>query len=331
MKMQAAILTEARTPFKIETVDVEAPRAGEVLVKMAAAGICHSDWHAVEGKASFPPPMILGHEGAGMVEAVGEGVTRVRPGDHVTLSWKACCGSCHYCRNDMSSICDAHDAEILAGLQSDGSTRIAWRGEPLYVLGGIGTFAEYVVGREESCVPVRKDVPLEVAALVGCAVSTGVGAAMYTAQVRAGQSVVVFGAGGVGLNILQGAALCGADPIIAVDANSAKMEMARDFGATHSLLSDENVVARVKKLTGGRGADHAFESVGLPSLQEIALEATSPGGVLTFVGITPEGSAPKLEGNHIIFSEKQIRGSCYGSINPARDFGCSWICTRRAS
>ena len=197
MQMQAAILTEAQTPFRIETVEVESPKFGEVLVKMAASGICHSDWHLVAGKSSFPPPIILGHEGAGIVEAVGEGVKRVRPGDHVTLSWKACCGECFYCQNNMSSICNANDTEVFAGLQSDGTTRITWNGEPLFVLAGIGTFAEYVVARQENCVPIRKDVPLEVAALVGCAVSTGVGA---------GLSAAVYGAGGVGLNIIQGAA-----------------------------------------------------------------------------------------------------------------------------
>ena len=320
MKMQAAILTAAKTPFRIETVDLESPRAGEVLVKMAAAGICHSDWHSVEGKNAFPAPMILGHEGAGIVEAVGDGVTQVKPGDHVTLSWKACCGECFYCQNDMSSICNTHDTEVLAGLQSDGATRVSWEGEPVYVLAGIGTFAEYVVGRQESFVPIRADVPLEVAALVGCAVSTGVGAAMYTAEVRAGQSVAVYGAGGVGLNIIQGAALCGADPIIAVDVNSAKMELARDFGATHTLFSDESTIEGIRALTAGRGADHVFESVGIPALQQGALEAARPGGILTIVGITPDESALSWSGNHIIGAEKKIRGSCYGSINPARDF-----------
>ena len=163
MQMQAAILTEAHTPFKIETVDVEAPKAGEVLVKMAASGVCHSDWHIVAGKAAFPSPMILGHEGAGVVETVGEGVTRMRPGDHVTLSWKACCGECFYCQNDAPSICDTHAAEVNAGVQTDGTSRISWNGEPVYILGGLGVFAEYVIARDVSCVPVRKDVPLEVA------------------------------------------------------------------------------------------------------------------------------------------------------------------------
>ncbi len=320
MQMQAAILTEAHSPFTIETVTIDPPKAGEVLVKMQAAGVCHSDWHIVAGKADFPAPIILGHEGAGIVEAIGEGVSRVQPGDHVALSWKACCGACFYCQNDQPALCDTHQNEVVAGLMSDGSSRIHWRGQPVYNFGGLSAFAEYAVAREVSVVPIRKDVPLEVAALVGCAVSTGVGAAMYTAEVRAGQSVAVFGAGGVGLNILQGAALCGADPIIAVDINSAKMEIARDFGATHSLISDAAVVAEIQKLTAGRGADHCFESVGIPALQERAIEAVRPGGIVTLVGITPQDSRTSFLGQVLTCSERKIRGSFYGSVNPNRDF-----------
>ena len=204
MQMQAAILTEAHTPFLIETVDVGATKTGEVLVKVAAAGVCHSDWHLVAGKAPFPAPMILGHEGAGIVEAVGEGVTRVQPGDHVALSWKACCGHCFYCQNDQPAICNTHAAEVEGGVQNDGTSRIEWRGDDVYILGGLGVFAEYVVIREVSCVPIPKDVPLEVAALVGCAVPMGVGAAMYTAAVRPGQSVAIFWRGWRGTEHLAG-------------------------------------------------------------------------------------------------------------------------------
>jgi NDMA-dependent alcohol dehydrogenase len=318
--MQAAVLTEAHSPFKIETVEIDPPKAGEVLVKMAATGICHSDWHIVAGKADFPSPIILGHEGAGIVEAVGAGVARVQPGDHVTLSFRASCGECFYCQNDQASICENDLDEVIAGVLGDGSSRISWRGEPVYILAGLGAFAEYIVCREVSVVSVRKDVPLEVAALVGCAVSTGVGAAMFTAEVRAGQSVAVFGAGGVGLNIIQGAALCGADPIIAVDTSSNKMEIAREFGATHTLYSDDSTVGEIQAITGGRGADHVFESVGLSFLQERGLDATRPGGALTLVGLTPVGSDTNLPGAIITRTEKVIRGSFYGSVNANRDF-----------
>ena len=320
MKMQAAILTKINTPFQIETVDLAPPQAGEVLVKMAASGVCHSDWHVVEGLSYFPLPIICGHEGAGIVEAVGEGVANLQPGDHVSLNFRAYCGSCFYCQNGKPNLCEVYSPVLRSGLQKDGTSRINWRGEPVYIMTGLGCFAEYVVIPEVAAVPVRQDVPLEVAALVGCAVSTGVGAAMYTADVRPGESAAVYGAGGVGLNIIMGAALCGADPIIAIDTNSTKMEIAREFGATHTLYSDETTVEQIQELTDGRGADHVFESVGLQTLQETAFEATRPGGTLTLVGLTPVGSGTNLPGAVITRTEKVIRGSFYGSVHPQRDF-----------
>ena len=320
MQMQAAILNEANTPFSIETVELEAPKTGEVLIKMAAAGVCHSDWHVVEGLSYFPMPIICGHEGAGIVEDIGEGVTRVNPGDHVTLSFRANCGNCFYCQNNKPNLCEVYTPVLKSGLLKDGSSRISRNGEPIHIMTGLGCFAEYVVIPEDACVPVREDVPLEVAALVGCAVSTGVGAAIYTADVRPGQSVAVYGAGGVGLNIIMGAVMCGADPIIAVDTNSSKMEIAREFGATHTLYSDDRTVEQIQDLTEGRGADHVFESVGLTSLQETAFDATRPGGTLTLVGLTPVGSGTNLPGSVITRTEKVIRGSFYGSVLPQRDF-----------
>lgn len=320
MQMRAAILNEANTPFCIETVELEAPKTGEVLVKMVASGVCHSDWHVVEGLSYFPMPIICGHEGAGLVESVGEGVTRVAPGDHVSLNFRANCGNCFYCQRGKPQLCEVYTPILRSGLMKDGTSRISRNGEPIHIMTGLGCFAEYVVIPEAGCVPVRKDVPLEVAALVGCAVSTGVGAAMYTADVKAGQSVAVYGAGGVGLNIIMGAALCGADPIIAVDTNSSKMEIAREFGATDTLYSDGSTVQRIQALTQGRGADHVFESVGLTSLQETAFDATRPGGTLTLVGLTPVGSGTNLPGSVITRAEKVIRGSFYGSVLPQRDF-----------
>ena len=320
MQMQAAILTDLNTPFLVETVELAAPRTGEVLVKMAASGICHSDWHVVDGSIPLPKPIICGHEGAGVVEAVGEGVARVQPGDHVTLSFRANCGDCFYCQNDKPNLCATFDPILKSGLPADGESRISWNGAPVYKMAGLGCFAEYVIVPQEALVAVRDDVPLEIAALVGCAVSTGVGAAMYTAGVRPGQSVAVYGAGGVGLNIIMGAQLAGADPIIAVDVNNAKMEIAREFGATHSLYSDETTADQVQALTGGRGADHVFESVGLSGLQEAAFAALRPGGTLTLVGIAPSTSVMELSGAEITRTEKVVRGSFYGSVHPQRDF-----------
>ena len=319
LKMQAAILTAPNRPFRIETVTLDAPKAGEVLVKIAAGGVCRSDWRVAIGTAPKPMPIITGHEGAGIVEDVGPGVRRVRPGDQVTLTWAPICGECFYCQRGRANLCAAYRPAIATGLLDDGTGRIHWKGEPVYILAGLGSFAEYAVVREASCVPIPRDLPLDVAALAGCAVATGVGAAVYTAGVRAGESVAVLGAGGIGLNIIQGAQLCGAHPIIAIDANESKLALAKQFGATHALRSDETTVEQIQALTGGRGVDYAFEAVGIPQLQERAFAATRPGGTLTLVGTAPAGSRTNLPGAIITRSEKIIRGCSYGSVNPQRD------------
>lgn len=319
MQMQAAILTQPNAPFRIESVTIDPPQAGEVLVKIAASGVCRSDWRVAIGTAPKPMPIIVGHEGAGLVTAVGPGVTRVAVGDHVALSWAPGCGDCFYCYNAKPNLCDSYRKLLASGLQADGRSRIHWDGRPVHILAGLGSFAEYAVVRQESCLPVRRDAPLELVALVGCAVATGVGAAMFTADIRPGQSAAVFGAGGIGLNIIQGARLCGAYPVIAVDINDRKMEIARQFGATHCLFSDEMAVAEIQALTAGRGADYTFEALGLPSLQERAFDALRPGGVLTLVGTAPADSSTNLPGAIITRTEIVIRGSSYGSVNPPRD------------
>ncbi|MBZ0284147.1 MAG: Zn-dependent alcohol dehydrogenase [Anaerolineae bacterium] len=320
MKIQAALLLGAHQPFRVEELELEEPRTSEVLVKIAASGVCHSDYHLVSGATNHPMPVVPGHEGAGVVEAVGEGVTRVQPGDHVTLNWAPDCGQCFYCLRGKPSLCETYVEPIWAGTMLDGTTRLRWNGQPVYHFSGLASFAEYAVVPQESCVRIRKDVPLAVAALVGCAVATGVGAAMYTANVHPGESVVVFGCGGVGLNILQGAALCGAETIIAVDTNPTKMEIARQFGATHTVLSDDNSLKAIRDLTGGRGAEHAFEAVGIPALQELAFKAIRPGGTLTLAGLSPMGTGTNLPGAVITRQEKVIKGSYYGTINASRDF-----------
>ncbi len=320
MKIKAALLTEARQPFRIETLDLQAPQPGEVLVKLAAAGVCHSDYHVASGTTQHPMPCVAGHEGAGIVQAVGEGVTRVKPGDHITLSWTPDCGECYYCRRGKPNLCETFTEPIWAGVMLDGTPRLSWNGQPVYHYCGTACFAEYTVVPQQSCVPIRKDVPMQIASLVGCAVATGVGAVMYTAEVRPGESVVVYGCGGIGLNIVQGARLAGAAPIIAVDTNQTKMALARDFGASHTLLSDDDTLHTIRELTGGRGADHVFEAVGTPALQEAGLSATAPGGTLTLVGLSPMGTGTNLPGSVITRQEKTIKGSYYGTVNPARDF-----------
>lgn len=320
MKIQAALLFGPQMPFVVEEVDLQEPQEGEVLVRLAASGVCHSDYHLVSGATHHPMPLIPGHEGAGVVEATGRNVHHLQPGDHVVLNWAPACGRCFYCQRGKPNLCQTFVGPIWAGTMLDGTTRLTWKDRTVYHFSGLSTFAQYAVVPQESCVPIRPDVPLAVAALVGCAVATGVGAVMYTAAVRPGESVVVYGCGGVGLNILQAAALAGATPIIAVDTNSAKMELARQFGATHTLLSGPDTLTAIRDLTAGRGTDHAFEAVGLAAIQEAAFTAIRPGGTLTLVGLSAMGSDTNLPGAIIARQEKVIKGSYYGTVDPNRDF-----------
>ncbi len=320
MKVKAAVVYENAKSFVIETLDLEAPRAGEVLVKIAAAGICHSDWHLITGASKHPLPVVPGHEGAGVVKTVGEGVTAVTPGDHVALNWAPNCGRCFYCLRDRPSLCETYVDKIWAGTMLDGTPRLSKEGQPVYHFCALACFAEYVVVPQASCVPLGKDVPFEIAALIGCAVTTGVGAVLNTARVEAGSSVVVYGAGGVGLNIIMGANLAGAGRIIAVDTNETKGDIAKSFGATNSLLAGPDTVESIRRLTDGRGADYVFEAIGLTAVQEECLEAVRPGGLVVYAGLTAMGSSTNLPGAVIARQEKTVTGSYYGSANTARDF-----------
>lgn len=334
-KIRAAVLNAPKQPFVIEELDLDEPRRGELRVKLAACGVCHSDWHVASGDTKHPMPVVAGHEGAGVVEAIGEGVTDVQVKDHVVLSWAPACGRCFYCLRDQPNLCDTYTAPIWAGTMLDGSTRLSrtssGKRKPVYSYCGTASFATHTVVPRASCVVIRNDAPLDHACLIGCAVATGVGAAMFTAAVKEGDSVVVFGCGGVGLNILQGAKLCGASTIIAVDVNDAKLAMASRFGATHAVRGTGNlpvsansahatVEQQIRDLTGGRGADHAFEAVGIPSLQERALDAIRPGGTLTLAGLSPMGSTTNFPAAVLARQEKTVKGSYYGSVNPQRDF-----------
>ena len=320
MQTRAAVLYEPDTAFVIETLDLAPPRAGEVLVQIAAAGVCHSDWHLVTGATQHPLPVVPGHEGAGIVQAVGEGVTQVQPGDHVILNWAPSCGRCFYCLHDRPSLCDTYLDPVWGGTMMDGTPRLSKNGAPIYHFCALACFAEYAVVPVESCVPVSKDVPLPVAALIGCAVTTGVGAVLNTAQVAPGSSVAVFGAGGVGLSTVLGARLAGADPIIALDQVSTKEESARRLGATHFIESREDMLEAIRKLTGGRGADYVFDTTGVPAVQSACLGAVRPGGTVVLAGLAPMGSSTDLPGAIITRQEKTVTGTYYGSAHPARDF-----------
>lgn len=321
MNIRAALLTAPNTPFQIETLQLEPPHAGEVLVKIAAVGVCHSDWHLASGATKHPMPVVAGHEGAGIVEEVGSGVSGVAPGDSVVLSWAPACGSCFYCTRDKPNLCDTYTAPIWAGTMLDGSTRLSFNGQSVFSYCGLAAFATHTVVPAASCVKIRNDVSLEAAALVGCAVSTGAGAAMFTAGVQPGDVVVVFGCGGVGLSAIQGAKLCGAKQIIAVDTQWPKIWMAQHFGAQSVLMSDtDDVAAIVKYHTEGRGADHAIDAIGIPTVQERALDCIRPGGTLTLAGLSPMGSTTNFPSALITRQEKAIKGSYYGGVNPQRDF-----------
>jgi Zn-dependent alcohol dehydrogenase len=320
MKTRAAVLHEPGSPFRIEACELEPPREGEVLVAVKAAGICHSDWHLATGATAHPLPVAAGHEGAGVVEAVGPGVRRVHPGDRVILNWAPSCGSCFYCLEDRPGLCAEYTGPIWAGTMLDGTTRLSLHGRPVFHFSGLACFAERTIVPEVSCVRIETDVPFPAAALIGCAVTTGAGAVFRTAQVRAGQSALVYGAGGVGLSIIIAARIAGAHPIIAVDRNVARLDFARSLGATEGVLAGPDAVARVRSATGGRGADHVFDATGIPAVQEECLDAVRPGGTVILAGIAPMGSATNLPGAVITRQEKTVAGCYYGRSNPARDF-----------
>lgn len=320
MKISAAILYEAHQPFQIKTVDLETPRAGEVLVKMAAAGVCHSDYHLITGDTKHAMPVVAGHEGAGIVEAIGEGVTRLKAGDPVALNWAPNCGDCFYCLRDRPNLCTTYVGPLWAGTMMDGTTRLSLDGEPVYHFSAVACFADYTVVPQECCVGLTKELPLEIAGLIGCAVATGVGAAVNTVRVEPGSSVAVFGAGGIGLSIIMGARLAGAGQIIAIDTNEAKGDLAHSFGATDVLINGPDVVHDVRNLTEGRGADYVFEAIGIPAVQEQCLDAVRPGGTVVLVGVSPMGSGTNLPGAIITRQEKTVTGSYYGTANTARDF-----------
>jgi len=318
--MKAAILRGPNQPFSVEDVDLQAPQKGEVRVRMKAVGVCHSDWHLVTGATKHPFPLVAGHEGAGVVEAVKGYVGELKVGDHVSLNWAPNCGTCFYCENNRPSLCEAYTAPIWAGTMMDGTTRLSQNGERLYHYSALACFAERCVVPFQCCVKVPSEVPFPVAALIGCAVTTGVGSVINTARVKKGSSVVVFGAGGVGLSTILGAAIAGAGRIIAVDISMEKLAYAKELGATDCLLSSEDIVDKIRRLTNGRGADVVFEAVGIPSLQELSLAAARPGGKIVFSGLSPSGSSTNIPGAVLTRQEKTVMGSYYGTAFPERDF-----------
>jgi NDMA-dependent alcohol dehydrogenase len=318
---KAAVCEGVDQPLEVIDVDVDPPKAGEVRVRMGASGVCHSDLSVVNGTLLSPLPSVLGHEGAGVVEEVGEGVSSVKAGDHVVLSFVPQCGHCYFCTHDAPEMCEPGFMAMATGGQLDMTPRFARGGVPLHQMSGLGTFSEELVCPEISTIRIDDEVPLTRAALIGCGVLTGFGAAANTADVRPGDTVAVIGCGGVGLNVIQGAKFKGAERIIAIDQFDSKLKLAEEFGATDVVnAKDTDAVAAVQELTGGRGVDVSFEVIGLKATVQQALAMARRGGQAIIVGV------PKMEqimeipiAMELLVNEKQVRGSWYGSSSVQRD------------
>lgn len=319
--MRAIVFQGSGVPLEVAELDLDDPRPGEVRVRIVAAGVCHSDLHVQRGEWVLPTPLVMGHEGSGVVTTVGEGVSRVAVGDHVILSWVAACGRCRYCRAGHPARCELV-ATVVAprGVLYDGTTRFRWHGQPVHHYLGVSSFAEEVVVPESGAIPIRRDVPLDVMALIGCAVATGIGAVQRTAQVPPGASVAVIGCGGVGLSVVQGARLAGAGQIIAVDVIPTKLDVARSMGATHTVdASAGDAVATVRDLSAG-GADFVFDAIGKIATTEQAIAMLALGGAAVIVGLPPTGAKARFEPLALAEADQRILGSNYGSVRPAEDF-----------
>ena len=306
--MKAAVLRAVNQPLAIEDVQTATPTAREVLVRTAAAGVCHSDLHFQNGAYPYPLPAVLGHESAGVVEAVGEDVSYVTPGDHVITCLSAFCGHCEYCLTGRMVLCN--EPELSRG--ADEPPRLAAGDEPIAQFLNLSSFAEHMLVHEHALAKIRPDMPLDVAALIGCGVTTGVGAVIHTASVEPGATVAVIGCGGVGLSCVNGAAIAGAGRIIAVDTVASKLELARRFGATDVVdAGATDAVAEVREMTGG-GVHYAFEAIGLKTTTEQAFKMIRAGGTATVIGMIPVGTMVELHGPEFL-REKKLQGSNMGS------------------
>ncbi len=317
---KAVICRELNQPVKVEEIEFDSPKRGEVAVRIGACGVCHSDLSATNGTIPMPPPLVLGHEAAGEVIEVGEGVTDLAVGDRVVSNWIYMCGRCHYCNIGRPVLCN-QQGKALTTLP-DGTLRTKdASGKPVNVFSGCGVMAEYAVVHADNLVKIDPKVPMECAALVGCAVTTGVGAVFNTARVQPGASVAVWGCGGVGLNVIQGAAIAGAGRIVAIDASESKLEFARRFGATDTVLAKpgEDLTKALKKMTGG-GPEYAFECVGSGELAASAYKAVRKGGLAVVVGVAKPGDSTAVRTMTLPFEEKTLTGSYFGSARPREDF-----------
>src|SRR2546425_10345615 len=304
--MRASVLFEQGKPLSVEDLELEPPRRGEVLVRMAASGVCHACLHAAVGSwKGVPVPIVLGDEGAGVVEDVGPGVDGLVRGDHVILSWAPTCGRCHYCVIGRPNLCERRQPG--KGVLPDGTTRMSLRGKPVYHYGHVATYASRTVVHESCAIPIDRNVPLDKAALIGCSVMTGVGAVINTAAVPAGASMAVFGVGGVGLNVVQGGVMVAAHPVIAVDLKPARLEHARALGAKHGVdASREDPGTAIRAITR-RGVDYAFVAVGDTRAVTQAIDALSPAGTCVLIGVPATGATLPLDVRPLVTAERVIR------------------------
>ncbi len=322
MKTRAAVLWDRNKEWSVEEIELDAPKAGEVLVKMEGSGLCHSDEHVLTGDLPWPLPMIGGHEGAGVVQEVGPGVTDVAPGDRVIFSFLPVCGRCRPCAQGMSNLCE-FGMYLGTGTQiSDHTARHHARGQDLGLMCLLGTFAEHTVVSTANCIKIDDDLPLDVACLLGCGVITGWGAVTYTGEAKQGDTVAVVGVGGIGINAVQGAAAAGAEYVVAVDPVAFKREKALELGATHAVETNEEATALITDLTHGRMAQVAVNTMGVGTGEQIGASLGMIGKrgrvVVTNLHAATETTVP-MSALDLTLLEKQVRGSLFGSSNPRAD------------
>jgi S-(hydroxymethyl)glutathione dehydrogenase/alcohol dehydrogenase len=306
--MKAAVLRGIKQPLTVEEIQIQKPGPREVLIRTVASGICHSDLHFYEGSYLYPMPCVLGHEAAGVVEQVGSEVSYVKPGDHVISCLSVFCGHCKYCTTGRPSLC----SKVETRRRPDQPPRLSKGGEVVHQFLDLSSYAEQMLVHEHAIVKIRDDMPLDRACLIGCGVTTGLGAVFNTAKVPAGAVVAVIGCGGVGLSCIQGASIAGAGRVIAVDVNPSKLELAKQLGATDGVNAARgDPVAQVRELTGG-GVEYAFEAIGLKQTAEQAFQMLENGGTATVIGMIPIGTQIELHGVDFLF-EKKIQGSNMGS------------------
>jgi S-(hydroxymethyl)glutathione dehydrogenase/alcohol dehydrogenase len=319
VQIRAAILWEQGQPLSVESAELDPPNAGEVLVEVKAAGVCHSDLHAISGDWPMTVPLVPGHEGAGVVRELGEGVTRVKPGDRVVFCWAPACGQCPACRDGRPLLCDRLDRTTFRNRLPTGDTRLRARDREVAPFLGTACFATHAVVPQEALIPIAADVPFESLAAVGCAVITGVGAVTNAARVPAGATVAVIGAGGVGLNVVQGAHLAGSARVIAIDRQAAPLALARTLGATDAVTPGGRISDAVKELTGGRGADFVFDTVGTPDTMADAIASARKGGTVVLTGLSRLDAKGTVKMYGFVMHEKRLIGSVYGSGDPLQD------------